>query len=65
MSYTAIKDKCERFACSLLSACKTTHEVQILLQTRKRDAGKVWILIGGGLVLMNFNSFKSDVQNIN
>ena len=24
----------------LLSACKTTNEVQILLQTRKRDAGK-------------------------
>ena len=39
VSYTAIKDKCEKFACSLLSACKTTHEVQILLQTRKRDAG--------------------------
>ena len=36
----AVTNKCEDYACQLLSACKTTHEVQILLQTRKRDAGK-------------------------
>lgn len=40
MSYMAVTNKCEDYACQLLSACKTTHEVQILLQTRKRDAGK-------------------------
>ena len=39
-SYTDVATKCENLAYALLSTCKTTHEVQMLLQTRKAQAGK-------------------------
>ena len=38
-SYLEIARRCEQFSCELLDSCKTTHEVELLLQTGRSDYG--------------------------